>query len=113
MLFQWDQKNTAHIAEHGVSPEEAEYVVRRAVPPFPRRVPDGKSLVWGATDDGEFLQVIFVILEDDRVDVDGMSPAQVLSFADGEEVVYVVHAMPLTSSQKSQFRAMKRKKGQK
>jgi hypothetical protein len=47
MIFQWDEKNTAHIQEHGVSPGEAEFVVRHAKSPFPEQIPDGKSLVWG------------------------------------------------------------------
>jgi uncharacterized DUF497 family protein len=111
MIFQWDQKNTAHIAEHGVSRDEAEFVIRHAKPPFPRKIPDGKSLVWGTTDEGEHLQVIFVILEDDRVEVQNMAFADLAAYMDGEEVVYVAHAMPLTENQKSQLRARSKKKG--
>jgi uncharacterized DUF497 family protein len=111
MLFQWDEKNISHVEEHGVSPHEAEFVIRHAMLPFPERVPDGKWLVWGTTDAGDYLQVIFVLLTDDRVVVQNMVPADLASFMDGEEVVYVAHAMPMTDKQKSQFRNRNKKKG--
>ena len=111
MIFQWDLKNTEHVEEHGVSREEAEFVIRHASSPFPERIPDGKSLVWGTTDAGEYLQVIFVILTDDRVDVENMTASDLASYIDGDDVIYVAHAMPLTRKQKSQFRARNRKRG--
>src|SRR6476646_8721868 len=46
-IFCWNDWNVGHIAEHGVSPDEAEVVVRGARPPFPRDRGDGKFLVWG------------------------------------------------------------------
>ena len=111
MIFQWDAKNLEHIGEHGVTPHEAEFVIRHAKPPFPKQLPDGKSLVWGVSDSGEYLQVIFVILEDGRVDTQGMTAADLAAFLDGEQVVYVAHAMPMTENQKSQLKARNKKKG--
>ncbi len=45
MIFQWDDDNVGHIAEHGIHPAEAEYVVEHAKPPFPRTAADGKFIV--------------------------------------------------------------------
>jgi hypothetical protein len=36
MLVSWDEWNVEHIDEHGMSPAEAEHVVKHAEPPFPR-----------------------------------------------------------------------------
>ena len=35
VLFRWNDWNIEHIAEHGVSPEEAEWVVDHARRPYP------------------------------------------------------------------------------
>jgi len=43
--FRWNSDNVDHLAEHGVSPEEAETVVRRAKAPYPRLIGDEKYLV--------------------------------------------------------------------
>jgi len=45
--FRWNEWNVDHIVRHGVSPEEAETVVRSATRPFPRKIEDDKWLVWG------------------------------------------------------------------
>ena len=55
-----------------------------ARPPFPRREAAHKYRVRGQTIFGHFLQVIYLI-ESDRV-------------------IYVIHARPLTSNEKRQFR---------
>ena len=107
MIFQWDDDNVAHIAEHGVVRDEAEYVIERAVPPFPRAAADGKFMVWGRTEDGSYLQVGFVYLPDDRVDVTLLRSDHVLDFQAGAEVLYVFHAMPMTADQKRQYRKLK------
>lgn len=84
MEFRWNDWNIDHIAEHGVSPDEAELVVSEARRPFPRMMEDDKWLVWGRGRGGRFLQVIFVL--------------------DDEESVYVIHARPLTDREKRKFR---------
>lgn len=82
--FRWIRWNVEHIARHGVTPEEAEYVVNHAKPPFPQRIDDEKRIVWGQTRNGTYLQVIYLI------DPDG--------------TVFVIHARRLTDKQKRQLR---------
>jgi uncharacterized DUF497 family protein len=77
-----------HIAEHGVTPEEAEHVIRRARPPYPESVGDGKYRVWGQSDAGDFLQAVFIIDPDGRL--------------------YVIHARPLTDREKRRLRRRRR-----
>jgi len=60
MVFSWDEVNRDHIAKHSVNTEEAEHVVKNAENPFPQTIEDDKFVVWGATDFGRQLQVIFV-----------------------------------------------------
>lgn len=83
-LFRWNAWNVGHIAEHGVSVEEAEYVVNHGRRPWPEKIGEGKWRVWGRTDAGTYLQVVYVF-----------SP---------EDTVFVIHAMPLTEKQKRQYR---------
>ena len=84
MEFRWHEWNIEHIGTHGVSPNEAEAVVRRAVQPYPRKLDDDKWLVWGQGRGGRFLQVIFVLDED--------------------ESVFVIHARLLTDREKRRYR---------
>jgi hypothetical protein len=107
VIFQWDEDNVAHISEHGISPEEAEYVARHAAPPFPRAGGDGKFMVWGRTEDGSYLQVGFVRLPDERVDIMRLGVQQIMDFQAGAKVLYVFHAMPMTADQKRQYRKLK------
>ena len=82
--FRWNDWNVDHIAEHGVTPEEAEIVVLRSRSDEVQFAGDGKYLVWGRGRGGRFLQVIFV--------------------RDEDEVCYVIHARPLTTKEKRRFR---------
>lgn len=82
--FRWNEWNVEHIAEHGVFPDEAEQVVRRARRPFPRYVGDGKWRVDGQTSNGRYLRVIFIV-----------SPA---------DTFYVIHAMELSRNEKRRYR---------
>ena len=84
MEFRWNQWNESHISAHGVEPEEAEEVVRRARPPYPLAYADEKFLVWGPTAEGKFLQVVFVV--------------------DEEDSVFILHARPLTDREKKRYR---------
>ncbi len=88
MVFRWNEWNVAHIARHGVTPEEAEEVAQRARRPYPRRGSDGRWLVWGATLSGDLLQVVYIIDENDEA--------------------FVIHARPLTSGEKRRFRRRRR-----
>jgi uncharacterized DUF497 family protein len=86
--FRWNADNIDHLAEHGVSPQEAQQVMRNARPPYPRAIQDGKFVVCGQTHEGVYLQVIFIF-----------SPPG---------VVYVIHARPLNEREKIRFRRQKR-----
>lgn len=84
MEFRWNEWNEGHISEHGVDPREAEEVVRKARSPYPLVSIDDKFLVWGPTADGRFLQVVFLV--------------------DDEDSVFVIHARPLTEKEKRRYR---------
>ena len=86
--FRWNAHNIEHIAEHGVTAEEVEAVISDAQPPFPRMIGDDKYLVWGQTENGDYLQVIFIY-----------SPP---------EMIYVIHARPMTDREKSRLRRRRR-----
>ncbi len=86
--FRWNQWNVDHIAKHGVSPEEAEYVVDHARRPFPRYHGTGKYLVRGQSEAGRWLQVIYVF--------------------DPPAIVFVIHARPLKGSEKRSVRRSRR-----
>lgn len=82
--FRWNDWNTDHIGEHGVSPREAEYVVNHARPPFPRKIGDGRYLVQDQTADSSYLQVIYIF-----------SPPG---------VIFVIHARRLTAREVSRLK---------
>lgn len=84
MQFRWNSWNQEHVETHGVEPDEAEEVVIGARSPFPLVQEDEKYLVWGPTEAGRFLQVVFVI--------------------DPDDAIYVIHARPLTEKEKKRFR---------
>jgi hypothetical protein len=56
--FRWIEWNVEHIAEHGVTPEEAEWVARHPVAGFLRKQRGG-YLAWGQTPAGRWLQVAY------------------------------------------------------
>ncbi len=101
MIFMWNVSNVNHIWKHKVTPAEAEYVVKHAKDPYPRMRPDGKYRVWGQTEVGRYLQVIFVNQKDENVDLQSLSLEDLLAFSGGEEtVIYVIHANDLTDQKK-------------
>jgi uncharacterized DUF497 family protein len=89
MQFRWIDWNRDHIAEHGVEPEEAEMVVRRASSRFPQKIEDEKWIVKGRGVGGRFLQVIYVL--------------------DPDDTVFVIHARTLTEREKKQLRRRRRR----
>ncbi len=91
MEFGWNAWNLLHIAGHGVGPDEAEGVVLRARGAFPRRIDDGKWLVWGRAVGGRWLQVIYVL--------------------DPDQVVFIIHARPLTPMEVRRLRRRHRRRG--
>lgn len=86
--FRWIPWNLDKISKHNVARREAEFVVNHPARGFPRRVDDDKIKVWGQTADGAYLQVIFVIEEDDSL--------------------FVIHARPLTQKELRQLRRGRR-----
>jgi uncharacterized DUF497 family protein len=103
MIFAWDERNVAHIAKHGVKPREAEFLVRHARSPFPESTRDGKFRAWGQTQEGRYLQVVFVYPRDEDVDLESLDPLDRLAFADGlETVIYVIHARDLEEREKKE-----------
>lgn len=45
--YRWNEWNIGHIGEHGVNPEEAEYVIDFALAPYPEKIGNNKWRVWG------------------------------------------------------------------
>ena len=88
MEFRWNDWNIDHIAEHGISPEEAEGVIRNAKRPYPRDIGNGKFIAWGRGSGGRYLQAIFI------TDEDGTG--------------YVIHARTLSEREKRLFRRNQR-----
>jgi len=86
--FRWNGWNLDHIAEHGVAPEEAQYVVEHPARGYPQYIGDGKYLAKGQTPAGRYLQAIYIF-----------SPP---------EVVYTIHARPMKVAEKSKLRRRKR-----
>jgi uncharacterized DUF497 family protein len=86
--FRWNEWNLEKIAKHGVTVEDAEQVVRRAMRPYPQRIDDGKVLVRGQARSGAYLQVIYVPQENHEV--------------------FVIHARPLTENEKTRLRRRRR-----
>jgi hypothetical protein len=82
--FRWNEWNFDHIARHGVAPDEAEYVVTHPSRGFPRYDGEGKYRAWGQSPAGRYLQVLYIF-----------SPPG---------VVYVIHARPLTDTEKRRLR---------
>ena len=81
--FRWIDWNRDHVAKHGVHPEEAEMVVRKAQPPFPQQIGEDKLIVMGRGFGGRFLQVIYLL--------------------DPDDTVFVIHSRPLTDREKRRF----------
>ncbi|MGB7161456.1 MAG: hypothetical protein WBD40_25580 [Tepidisphaeraceae bacterium] len=110
MIFSWDDENREHIAKHAVTPEEAEEVVRRARPPFPRAIGEGKHMVWGQTSRGRYLQAIIVFKAPEELDHDALTAEQwaEIESTGVRRVVRVIHAMDLTEGMKRSLRKRRR-----
>ena len=81
MEFRWNEWNLEHIGRHGVRPEEAEWVADRNPA---RDAGEDKYKVWGQSETGRYLQVVFVLDPDGRA--------------------FVIHARELTGREKRRFR---------
>ena len=71
--FEWDKRNEQHLLkEHSVSPEEAEEIFKTE--PYFRRGRDGTRYVYGQTEAGRYLFVVYLYL--------GAGTARVISARD-------------------------------
>lgn len=108
VIFAWDDRNVDHIGRHQVTPREAEYVIDNAEPPFPEQKGEDKLMVWGPTDVGRLLQVIFVLKAPDQIEFDALDIDQWADLDERDRIIYVVHAMELTRAMKRQYRKRRR-----
>lgn len=111
MIFAWNEWNLGHIAEHGVSAEEAEYVVRRARRPYPMSLDAEKRLVIGRTANGRLLHVIFVFKTPNDVEPGSISSEVWAEIEEAAvvQVIFVIHAMPASQKIVRQDRKRRRK----
>src|SRR5438876_8804435 len=77
--FRW---NIDHIAEHGVRPEDVEYVVNTATRPYPERAGERKYLVKDQDWTGRYLQVVYIFAQNSRV----RAPCKA-TYRDGEKAM--------------------------
>jgi len=84
--FRWIEWNTEHIARHGVTPEEAEWVATHPARGYPIKYRGGYT-TRGQTRSGRWLQVAFTW---DR--------------AVGTRRMFVYHARSLTENEKRRLR---------
>jgi uncharacterized DUF497 family protein len=76
--FRWNEWNLEHATKHGCSVSEIESVVRKELRANrQRRADDEKWMVTGRGQGDRFIQVVFVLDDDDTL--------------------YVIHAMPVTT----------------
>ena len=66
-LIDWDEpddegSNTAHIAEHGLTPEEVESTLLDENTTFDVSDSSGRPMAFGSTDTGRFIVVVFEVL---------------------------------------------------
>jgi hypothetical protein len=67
--------------------------------------------VWGRTDAGRYLQVIFIFPPDDEVALESLTPDDLIDWADGTAtVIHVIHARDLEDDERKQYRKRSRKR---
>src|SRR5438094_187845 len=110
MIFAWDDRNREHIAKHGVTPAEAEEGIQSARSPFPRAMQDDKFMVWGQTQAGRYLQVVFVFKTPDELTYDELTREQWMRVETDPitRIVRVIHAMDLSDQKKRSLRKQRR-----
>lgn len=110
MIFLWNARNEQHIEKHDVSKPEAEYIIRHASRPYPREMGDGKYKVWGQTQNGRLLQVIYVLRRVDEVGILELPP-HIMALAGADEMFrYVIHARELSVTERQQLRRQRGKR---
>jgi len=69
-LVDWDDAddldgNTAHIAEHGLTPDEVEFVLRSPQASHDASGSSGRPMAFGTTATGRFIAVVYEVLNPD------------------------------------------------
>lgn len=107
MIFLWSERNEEHIGKHDVDRWEASSVVESAAPPYPEFLSERRWSVWGKTDHGRLIQVVFVDVLIEDVEPDeyaGLTLSEKMALEDGERAVRVIHARDLTETEKRRYR---------
>lgn len=65
-FFVWNEEVIAHLAEHGVTPEEFEQIVCDPLSEDVSRS-SGRPAAFGYTDDGRSIMCVYELIEDDTV----------------------------------------------
>lgn len=102
-VFVWNRWNVQHIANHGITPQEAEFVVEHATGKYPQKIGNNKYLAWGWSDDRRPIQVIFILLASEAVDIELLDLLDRLMLEEGDEPIYVIHARELTRKERRRF----------
>jgi len=92
-----------------VTPLEAEFVVENVEPPWPDQKGEDKLLVWGPTEAGRLLQVIFVLKVPEEIEFESLTIEEWADLGEDDKIVYVVHAVDLTPAMKRLYRKRLRK----
>ena len=95
MFFLWDDWNEGHVGKHDIDPDEAEFVVRHAKRPYPRRTSSVKWLVKGRTRAGRLIQVIYVMRDARQIDIETLSLPEKVALEGNELAIYIIHARSL------------------
>ena len=109
VVFAWDRWNREHVKKHGSTAKDAKYVVQRAEPPFPREIGGDKYLVWGRTETGNYLEVIFAFKRTENLefgDLDFLDWGTVINQPETISI-YICHAMPMKTKQLRQYRKLR------
>jgi uncharacterized DUF497 family protein len=82
--FRWIAWNIEKVERHGLSVLDVEHVVNNARRPYPKPIGNDKWLVIGPIRSGTIIQVIYMI--------------------DVDDVLFVIHARPLTFKERRRHR---------
>lgn len=109
MISYWDAWNKEHATRHGVSQDDARYVLRKVTPPYPEYIGGGKYRVRGQTQHGKYVQIIFVYRSGDQIKVEEMTVEELIELESSKgPYAYVIHARELKDDEKRRDRRRRR-----
>ncbi|MGD0461277.1 MAG: hypothetical protein ABSB74_02195 [Tepidisphaeraceae bacterium] len=82
--FRWIDWNLGKVERHGLTASDVQYVVDHARQPYPKPIGNEKWLVIGPTSSGRVIQTIYL--------------------TDPDDVLFVIHARPLTPTERRRHR---------